>query len=71
LGISTKTRFYFQSGTFPGCRYLVSRDIQRRLFAAALDELATAGEPVNRVLEVDIDGDEITLTLYEWSSTTT
>ena len=32
----------------------------------ALDELATIGEPVNRVLEVDLDGEEVTLTLYEW-----
>jgi predicted nuclease of predicted toxin-antitoxin system len=45
---------------------VVSRDVQRRLFRAALDELAAVGEPVNRVLEVDLDGDEVTLTLYEW-----
>ena len=45
---------------------VVSRDVQRRLFKAALDELAVIGEPVNRALEVDLDGDEVTLTLYEW-----
>jgi hypothetical protein len=45
---------------------VVSRDVQRRLFKAALDELATVGEPVNRVLEVDLDGNEVTLTLYDW-----
>lgn len=45
---------------------VVSRNVQRRLFKAALDELAVAGEPVNRVLEVDLDGDEVTLTLYDW-----
>jgi hypothetical protein len=28
---------------------------------AALDELATIGEPVNRVLEVDLDGDRRTI----------
>ena len=28
---------------------------------AALDELAVIGEPVNRVLEVDLDGEEVTL----------
>ena len=33
----------------------VGRDLQQRLFRAALDELATTGEPVNRVLEVDLD----------------
>jgi hypothetical protein len=45
---------------------VVSRDMQRRLFRAALDELAIIGEPVNRALEVDLDGDEVTLTLYDW-----
>lgn len=45
---------------------VVSRDVQRRLFKAALDELVIIGEPVNRALEVDLDGDEVTLTLYEW-----
>jgi hypothetical protein len=44
----------------------VSRVVQRRLFKAALDELAAIGEPVNRVLEVDLHGDEVTLTLYDW-----
>ena len=43
----------------------VSRVLQRRLFKAALDELATIGEPVNRVLEADLDGDEVTLALYD------
>jgi predicted nuclease of predicted toxin-antitoxin system len=43
----------------------VSRALQWRLFEAALDELAVIGEPVNRVLEVDLDGDEAILTLYD------
>ena len=43
----------------------VNRVMQQRLFKAALDELATVGEPVNRVLEVDLNGDEVTLTLYD------
>ena len=34
--------------------------ISARLFRAALGELATAGEPVNRVLEVDLDGEDVT-----------
>jgi len=38
---------------------------QQRLFVAALDELALLGEPVNRVLEIDKDGDEITCDLYD------
>ena len=41
------------------------RHSQQRLFKAALDELAVIGEPVNRVLEVDLDGEEMTLTLYD------
>jgi hypothetical protein len=45
---------------------VVSRDMQRRLFGAAPDELAVIGEPVNRALEVDLDGDEFTLTFYDW-----
>ena len=44
---------------------VVNRYLQRRLFKAALDELAIIGEPVNRVLEVDLNGDEVTLTLYD------
>ena len=46
----------------------VDRALQRKLFRAALDELAVVDEPVNRVLEVDLDGDEVTLTLYDWPS---
>lgn len=44
---------------------VVARELQRKLFQAALDELAVTGEPVNRVLEVDLDEDEISLTLYD------
>ena len=46
----------------------VGRVLRQRLFKAALDELAILGEPVNRVLEVDLDGDEVTLTLYDLPS---
>lgn len=45
---------------------VVNRNVPRQLFKAALDELAIIGEPVNRVLEVDLDGGEATLTLYDW-----
>ena len=47
---------------------VVDRALQRKLFRTALDELATTGEPVNRVLEVDLEGDEVTLVLYDWPS---
>lgn len=43
----------------------VNRAMQQRLFRGAIDELATLGEPINRVLEVDIDGDEVTFNLYD------
>jgi predicted nuclease of predicted toxin-antitoxin system len=42
----------------------VNREEQQRLFLGALGELAQLGEPVNRVLEVDIDGDEVIFTFY-------
>lgn len=43
----------------------VNRVEQQRLFRGALDELARIGEPVNRVLEVDMEGDEVTFTFYD------
>jgi predicted nuclease of predicted toxin-antitoxin system len=43
----------------------VGRELQRRLFKGALDQLALFGDPGNQVLEVDIDGDEVTFTLYD------
>jgi predicted nuclease of predicted toxin-antitoxin system len=44
---------------------VVNRMVQRRLFKAALDELAIIGEPINRVLEVDLDGEDVTFALYD------
>jgi hypothetical protein len=35
------------------------------LFRAALDELALIGEPVNRVIEVDLDGEDAVVTIYD------
>lgn len=43
----------------------VKRLEQQRLFCGALDALATLGEPINRVLEVDIDGDDVTFDFYD------
>ena len=42
-----------------------NRHLQQRLFRGALDELATLGEPINRVLEVGIDGDDVTFDIYD------
>jgi hypothetical protein len=39
--------------------------LKRRLFKAALDELAAVGDLVNRVLEVDLDVGDVTLDLYD------
>jgi predicted nuclease of predicted toxin-antitoxin system len=47
---------------------VVNRVVQQKLFRAALDELAMVGEPVNRVLEVRLDGGEVTLALYDLPS---
>ena len=44
----------------------VNRSTQQRLFLGALDELARLGEPVNRVLEVDIDGDDVIFNVYDF-----
>ncbi len=41
------------------------RAVQKRLFTGALDYLADAGEPINRVLEVDLKAEDITFRLYD------
>jgi predicted nuclease of predicted toxin-antitoxin system len=43
----------------------VERLLQRRLSAQALVELQTAGDMVNRVLEVGLDDDAATFSVYE------
>jgi predicted nuclease of predicted toxin-antitoxin system len=43
----------------------VNRQAQQRLFLGALDEIALTGDLINRVLEVDVDGDDVTFTLYD------
>jgi hypothetical protein len=42
--------------------------LQQRLFKTALDELAILGEPLNRVIEVDLDGDDVTFAVYDLPS---
>jgi len=46
----------------------VDGDMQQRLFSGAIEHLARYGEPVNQVLEVDLEGDEVTFTFYELPS---
>jgi hypothetical protein len=43
----------------------VGRTDQQRLFRAVIEKLFRLGEPVNRVLEVDIEGGDATFTLYD------
>jgi predicted nuclease of predicted toxin-antitoxin system len=43
----------------------VGRIIQQKLFRAALDELALIGEPVNRVIEVYLTGEDVVVTVYD------
>ena len=43
----------------------VNRAMQQRLFRDALAELAALNESINYVLEVDIDGDDVTFNLYD------
>jgi hypothetical protein len=50
---------------------VVDRALQRKLFRAALDELAVIGEPINRVLEVNLDCEEVTVALYQARSNET
>jgi predicted nuclease of predicted toxin-antitoxin system len=42
----------------------VGRTMQQLLFGGAIEELPLVGEPINQVLEVDLDGDEVTLAIY-------
>ena len=42
----------------------VATDIQKRLFKGAMDELTRYGEPVNHVLEGNLDGEDMIFDLY-------
>jgi predicted nuclease of predicted toxin-antitoxin system len=46
----------------------VDGEMQQRLFTGVLDQLARHGEPINQVLEVDLDGKEATFAFYELPS---
>ena len=45
----------------------VRLDLQRELFSAALGFLVREGEPINQVLEVDLEGEEISLRISDLS----
>jgi predicted nuclease of predicted toxin-antitoxin system len=43
----------------------VTVELQKRLFNRAVRKLAEHGEPINHVLEVNIDGEDVIIELYE------
>jgi len=43
----------------------VPTNLQKKLFNRAVQKLKEYGEPINHVLEVDIDGEDVILELYE------
>ncbi len=47
----------------------VDGEMQQRLFTGALEQLALHGEPINEVLEVDLEGEEATFTFYDLTIT--
>ena len=60
-------KLYAEQLLHPGLVILIPNavaSLQKRLFKGALDELAAHAEPANRVLEVDLDGEDITFDLY-------
>jgi hypothetical protein len=42
----------------------VPLELQHRLFAAALVQIADDGEPVNQVLEIDLSNEDVVISLY-------
>ena len=50
----------------PDCYiFLESVELQQRLFTAALLQIVEYGEPVNQVLEVDLQGEEVVISSYD------
>jgi predicted nuclease of predicted toxin-antitoxin system len=63
---------YATKNLHPGLVILVPNVVQEKqvlLFRVALKRLAELGDAINKVLEVDIAGDEITLRLYDFPVT--
>ncbi len=64
-------KLYATESLHPGLVILipsVDGELQQRLFQGALEQLALIGEPINQVLEVDLEGEDVTIELYEWPS---
>jgi hypothetical protein len=43
----------------------VPLELQQHLFTAALVQIAEYGEPVNQVLEVDLQDEEVVMSVYD------
>ena len=43
----------------------VAASLQKQLFSRAVKKLAEYGEPINRVLEIDIDGEDVIFEFYD------
>jgi len=60
-------KLYAEELLHPGLVILIPNavaSIQKKLFKGALGEQAMHGEPINRVLEVDLEGEDMTFELY-------
>ena len=61
-------RLYAERELHPGLVILIPNvpiELQQRLFTAALVQIAEDGEPVNQVLEVDFQDEEVVISLYD------
>jgi predicted nuclease of predicted toxin-antitoxin system len=47
----------------------VGRLVQQQIFKVAIEVFKEKGEPINQVLEIDLDGDDVTLALYDLPKT--
>ena len=64
-------RLYAERELHPGLVILIPNvpiELQQRLFTAALVQIAADGEPVNQVLEVDLQEEAVVISLYDLPS---
>lgn len=64
-------RLYAAQALHPGLVIIiptVAGELQERLFAGAIEQLVRHGEPINQVLEIDLAGEDVAFTFYEFPS---
>ncbi len=64
-------RIYAAQPLHPGLIIIIpnaGREMQKRLFIGVLEQLASLGEPINQILEADVDGEDVVFTLYNLSA---